>query len=185
VQRNAQLLGNVDVGKARGVRDDGVGHERPDARGSGEHEALVDGLVSPVLGRGDAHAVAGLDAGAPATHEDLLDFLAAALDVAALEGVQAGHEARVLDHEGHQLGGIAADVEELEPVLLDEGLEVGVGGNTHAVSVGVAEDLAQGNEGLNIASGPNDLDDHIQAWGRRLAGKTTQARGDVSRGQGP
>ncbi len=174
----------MDVGEARGVRNDSVGHERPDARCPGKHEALIDGFVSPVLGRSDAHAVAGLDAGAPASHEDLLDLLAAALDVAALEGVQARHQAGVLDHEGHQLSWVSADVEELEPVLLDKRFEVGMGGHSHAVAVCVAEDLAQGDEGLDIASRPDDLDDHIQARGWCLAGKTAETGGDVGRGEG-
>jgi hypothetical protein len=57
-----------------------------------------------------------------------LNLATALLDVATLEGVEAGKETRVLDHKGHQLSGVAANVEELEPILLDERLEGGMSG---------------------------------------------------------
>ncbi len=186
MQRDTQLLGDVDVGEAGRVGDDGVGYEGPGAGAAGgRREGLVERRVGAVRLLRRAQAVAGLDARTPAADDDLLDALAALGDLAALQGVQAGHEAGVLDHEGHQLGRVAADAEELQPVLLDEALEGRVGGQPHAVAVRLLQHLAQRHERLHVAARAHDLDHHVEPRRRLLARPPAQTGRDVGRRQRP
>ena len=161
VQRNAQLLRAVDVAVAGRVGDDGI-----------RDEATIRSLGAD-LGRAllAAHAVAGLDAAPPAALEDLGDVGAALAHVAGLPALLAGHQAGVLDHVGHERGRVAADGEELEPVLLDEALEDRVRADAHAVRVRrLLQDLADGDEGLDVAARPDDVDGDVEARdGRALA----------------
>jgi hypothetical protein len=172
MQRNPQFLGNMNMAKAGWIRDNSVGHKRPVPGVTRQRVPLIHGHVSLVWQRRDTHAVASLDTRPPAPRDNLLDLLAALLDIAALERVEARHQPGVLDHEGHQLRRVSADVEELEPILLDERPEVGVGRYANTVAVRVAEHLAQGHKGLHVASRSNDLDHHVQARRGCLAGQT-------------
>jgi len=134
-------LSYVYACKAGRVGDDSVGHKGSVPRISGKHKPLVQWLVPLVLRGRNAHAVAGLDTGPPAPKEYLLDLLTALLDITVLEGIQPWHKPRILDHERHQLGGISADVKELEPIFFNKGAEGGMSRQTDAVSVRVAENL--------------------------------------------
>lgn len=166
----------MDVGKAGGVGDDGVGDEGA-ARGAAGG-TVEGGLV--------AGAVAGLDAGAPSAQQHVPHVLAAAGDVAGAQAVDAGNEAGVLDHEGHELAGIAAEGKEFEAVVLDERLEGGVGGDAHAVAVALAQHLAEGDEGLHVAAGADDLDQDVERrgvggeLGREVGGRLT---GEIALGR--
>lgn len=113
----------------------------------------------------------------------MLDASSPLAHLAALEGVKARHEPRILDHEGHELGGVAANVEELEAILLDKRLKRGVGGDADAVAVGVAQRLAEGDKGLDVAAGADNLDDNVECRRRRLSGLTAEAGRDVSWGK--
>lgn len=167
------------MGKARGIRDDGISHEGRLVPVAGDASRDVQGVILPMRARRRSQPFTCLDTRPPAAKEDLLDALASFGDLAALEGVDAGHEARVLDHEGHKLGGVASDVEELELILLDKGLKGRMSGDAHAVAVGIFEDLSQGDEGLDVTPRSNNLDDDIELRRGRLSRLATKARRDV------
>lgn len=117
-------------------------------------------------------AVPWLDAGPPAPHEDLLHTAPSLAYFAGLECVKAWHESWVLDHEGHELGRVSPNTEELEPILLDKGLKCRVGGYANAVAVGFLEHFAKRNERLDVAARPDNLNDNVEPrWGC-LAGFT-------------
>lgn len=58
----------------------------------------------------------------------------------------------MLDHEGHELGGVAADAKELKLILFDKRLKCGMGGYANAVAVGIFQNLAKSNEGLDVTA---------------------------------
>ena len=64
-------------------------------------------------------------------------------------------------------------LKKFEIVFFHKLFEVGMSSDSNAVAVGVLEDLAQGYEGLNIASGSHDLDDDIELRGRSLSRQAT------------
>jgi hypothetical protein len=100
----------------------------------------------------------------PAALKNLCHALLPPPHVACSQGFYPRNQAWVLDHKGHQFGRIAANVEKFQTVLLDELLECAVSGEADAMAILSPEDLAQRNERLNIASGPNDLDDDVEWW---------------------
>lgn len=103
----------MDMGETWGIRDNGISHEGGVAVVTGHPIARIEcGAYGMGLG-GRAESVASFDAGAPAADEHLGDAFAALTDLSVLEGVEARHETRVLDHEGHELSRVAADAEEL------------------------------------------------------------------------
>jgi hypothetical protein len=130
-----------------------------------------------------SRAITGFDAGPPAAPENLFDALPALRNLSAGDGIESGHQSRVLDHEGHQLRRVAADAEELEPVLLDEFLKGGMRGNAHAMSVGVPQDLPEGHEWLYITSRSNNLYHDVELWRRRLPSLAAKTWRDVRRRQ--
>lgn len=58
-----------------------------------------------------------------------------------------------------------------------------MGGDADAVAVGVAQRLAEGDKGLDVAAGADNLDDNVERRRRRLAGLTAEAGRDVSWGE--
>lgn len=127
--------------------------------------------------------VSSFDTRPPAAHEHLLDTLAPLCNLAALQSIDTRHQAGVLDHEGHELSGVAPDAEELEAILLDERLKGRMGGDADSVAVCVLEDLAEGDKGLDVTSRANNLDDDVELRGRGLTRLATKTRGDVGRRQ--
>src|SRR5690606_4959544 len=101
MQRHAQRLGAVHVGKRRRIRDDGVGHERV----AGAHQADISGF---------ALFVPRVDARAPEAAEHGGHGAAAPAHVARAHRLDRRYHARVLDREGHELGRVAADREDLD-----------------------------------------------------------------------
>lgn len=85
----------------------------------------------------------------------------------------------MLHHEGHELGGVATNTEEVEVILFHEGLKDGVGGNANAVTIGVPQYLAQGDERLDIATRADNLNDNVEAGRRLLARLTAEARRNI------
>lgn len=174
----------MDMCKAGRVRNDGIGDKGPFCRVA-RHvlRRTTQRRIPRVRLRWRPCSISRLDARPPAAHENLFDTPSSLAHLAALERVKARHEPRVLDHEGHELGGIAANVEELEPVLLDKRLKRGVGGDADAVAVGVAQRLAECDKGLDVAAGADNLDDNVEGRWRRLAGLAAKAGWDVSWGE--
>lgn len=165
VQWNAQLLGDVDVRKARGVGNDGVGDKGLLSLVSRQSSRKIKGLVATVWLEGWPGAVARLDARPPTPEQHFLNAPAPLADLAALESVNPGHESGVLDHEGHELGRIAPNAKELEVILENEVLEGCMGRDADAMAVVVLENLAKSDKGLDIAAGTDNLNDDVE--GRR------------------
>jgi hypothetical protein len=85
----------------------------------------------------------------------------------------------MLDHKGHQVSGVASDAEKLEVILLNKGLEDTVCCDSDPVAVCLLEDLAKGNERLDIATRSNNLDDYIEARRGDLVRPATKVGRDV------
>jgi hypothetical protein len=88
----------------------------------------------------------------------------------------------MFDHEGHELSGVSSDAEELQTILLNEVLKSRMGGDANTMTVRLFQDLAEGNKGLDIAAGANDLDNNIELWWRVLTRSPTKAWRNVPRG---
>lgn len=134
------------------VCDDDIGNE--------ELLGVLDG------GGGDgvfAQAVAGLDAAAPAAIHDLRHLLPTLANITGLDALSVGQQARVADHVGHEGLGVTADAEELDALLLDKVLENGVGADADPVAVGAGEDLGNGDKGLDVAAGADNVDGDVEA----------------------
>lgn len=140
MQRDPQRLRAVDVRKAGRVRDDGLGH------------------------KGAAGQGVGRDTRAPAALEHLGHHPPLLLDVTGAQALHARDEPRVLHHVRHQVRGIAADGEELQPRRAHKVTEDAMRSDSHPVAV--AEELAaEGDKGLDIAAASNHLDDDVEADG--------------------
>src|ERR1700728_1578357 len=64
-----------------------------------------------------------IGARSPATLENLGHAFASLAHIAGFQRLHPWDEAGILDHESHQLARVAANIEELQAVLLDELLE--------------------------------------------------------------
>ena len=82
-------------------------------------------------------------------------------------------------HKSHEFCGVTANVEEVEAILLDEGLKGPMSGNAYPMTVRILKHLSQGDKRLDISTRAHDLDDDVEARRRFLARLTTQTRGDV------
>lgn len=80
----------------------------------------------------------------------------------------------MLHHESHEFGRVTPYAEELEAILFDKGLESCMRCDADSVAVRFFEDLSKGNEGLDVATRSNDLDDNIESWGSFLARLTCE-----------
>lgn len=143
VHRDPHRLRAMHMGEARWVRNDGIRDKGLAAEG------------------------VGVDARPPAPIEHLGDHLPLALDVAAPETLQARDQARVADHVGHQLGGVAADGEELEAGVADKLVKDIVRCEAHSVAV-FLEFVAERDKGLDVASTADDLDDDVEFYGEGI-----------------
>lgn len=109
MQGDPEFLSTVEVSKARRICNDGFGDEwlqRCVIRGA------VPGL-DVLVGSLEAGAITSLDARSPTALHHAGNLTSSLPYIAAAQGIKARHEAGVLYHERHQLGGIATDVEEL------------------------------------------------------------------------
>ncbi len=138
MKRHPQLLGDVNVRKARGISNDDIRDEWLVSRVT-HHWGHVrrDIFVSTTEARRGPKAVTGLDARSPASHNDLLYALSSLGDLPTPQRIHARHQARVFDHEGHEFSGIAPNGEEFQAILLDELLKCGVGSNSNAMAIGI------------------------------------------------
>ena len=162
MQRHSELFSHVDMGKAGWVCNYGVGDERFLQRVM--VVANIDpGRVLIQLGKAwcRTQSFTCLYARPPAAEDDLLDSFSPLGDLAALQSIEARHETGVFDHERHELGGVSADAEEFETVLLDKLLEDGVGSDTDSVPISVLQNLAECHERLHVATRSYDLDDDV------------------------
>lgn len=115
------------MGKTWWVGDDGVRDKRP--------QPVVHRVTPRIFGNMmQAGTVTRFVAAAPAAREDRLHFAATLGDGAAAESINTGDQALVLDHEGHELCGVAADAEEFEALLEDGVAEGEVGCEAHTVA---------------------------------------------------
>lgn len=184
VQRNAQLLSHMDMSEARRVSDDCISNKRlaPIIQQIQRRRRQIQRALL-LRSRRRAQTIARLDAGSPAPDQHVRDALATPRHLAALDGIEAGGEARMLDHEGHELGRVAADAEELEAILLHEGLKGGMCCYTDPMAVGISQHLAQGHKGLDISPRAHDLNHDIQAGRGLLARLTTKTGRDIRWGE--
>ena len=65
-------------------------------------------------------------------------------------------------HEGHKLRRVTADAEELQPIFFNKIFENRVGRNPYTMVPFHFQDLADGDERLNITPGTNYLDNEIE-----------------------
>ena len=124
------------MGEARRIRNYGVGDEGLMLRVM----AITDinpSWVSIQLRKawGRAQPFPRLNARSPAAEDNLLDALSPLGDLTVLQSVEARHEARVLDHECHELGGISTNAEEFQIILLNELLKDRMGSDTNPVAI--------------------------------------------------
>lgn len=140
---------------------------------------IIEGLVLRVWFRWWPKSISSLYTRSPTSHKHFLNTPPSLADLSTRDRVEARHQARVLDHKGHELGGVTANAEEFEPIPLHEGLESGVGCDSYPMAICIFEDLAQGNERLDIATGANNLDHDIETRGRGLAWLATETWRDV------
>jgi hypothetical protein len=119
MERDAELLCAMDMGKTRGVGDDAIGNKvfcsRPRARTASQ------GLGKVIIG-----SIIGSVTGPPAALNVFGNMFSLLADISAHYATKARPQAGILDHEGHQLGGIAANAEEFQAMLLNKVLEGGM-----------------------------------------------------------
>jgi hypothetical protein len=100
------------VTKSRRVRNDSVSD-----KGLLEllRQLLLDAhpLFDSLLEGIDTQSIASLNARSPRPAQNLCNALPSLTNIAAPQGVHARHQPRILDHEGHELGGVTANTEEL------------------------------------------------------------------------
>lgn len=128
----------MDVGEARRVRDNRISDER-----------LLRQRVR-------------FDARPPAAFQHLSDHGSLLLDIASPQALHRRHQSGVLDHVGHELCRISTDRVELQarfPYKVGKGV---MGGEANPVAVAL-KFVAEGDEGLNIASAADNLDNDIQS----------------------
>ena len=173
IDRHAQFLRAAEMREARRIGNDRIGYERPILSIHRPTPRIVRDMVK-------TGPVARLVARAPTTTENRFHLTPPLLNRAAPDGAHIRHQARVLDHERHELCRVAADREELEPLGEDVIAESEVRGQPHAVAV-FAELSAQRQEGLDVAAGADDLDDDVQA--QREGGVGGGQHGGMARGR--
>jgi hypothetical protein len=137
MHRHPQCLGAVHVGERGRIRNDGVGHKRR------------------------SRDAVGLNARLPEAVEHAGDHCTLVLDVAGAQALHARDQPRVLDHVGHEFGGVSADGVELEAGVAHEGCEGVVRCKADAVAV-FLEAVAEGDEGLHIPTAADYLDDDVE-----------------------
>ena len=137
------------MSKAGRIRNNGIRHEGV---------RLQRGIT------GQVDAFSGLEAGPPTPADHCADLLPPAADCAVQQRVHLGDQLRVLHHKRHELGGIAADVEELQAMLPHKVAEHQMGRESHAMAVSLQR-LADCNERLNVASGSDDVNHYVHAKG--------------------
>lgn len=123
----------------------------------------------------ETKALACLNARSPASSNDLTDFLATTAYRPVEQRVHLRDQLRVVHHEGHQLGRVSPNIEELQTMLLDEIPEDQVRRQTDTMTM-LLQSLSKDNKRLNIPTGSNNLDDDVELngeleilWNRKRA----------------
>jgi hypothetical protein len=168
VQWYSKLFGAMDVSKGWRISNDGVCYERLLQI---FRQLVLDAhpLLHCLLQGVNAEPVSRLDTRSPCAAQNLRNAFPPFPNVAASQCVEARHETRILDHERHELSGIAANAEELKSILDNEVFEVRVCCETYSVAVCLLEHYAERNKWLHISSRSNYLYDDVQGWGRVLS----------------
>lgn len=166
VQRDAQLLGAMDMGHGRRIGNDSVGDEE------------ISGFRH--IGSSDAfsHSIPGLDAAAPGTVDDVPHLLSSSSHVASTNTLSRRKQARVAHHVGHQGAWITSNAEELDALLFDKVLEDGMRTNADAMIERRARELlGDGDEGLDISSRSHNVNGHVQTRARGRLGTFWKSNG--------
>ena len=142
----------MDMRKARGVRNNNISNKRWLRRVGGHFLSQVQRFILSMWFGWRSQAISSLDTRSPAPHQYLLDTLASLGDFSALYGIKPGHEARVLDHEGHELCRITANIKELEAIVFNKSLESRMRGDANPMAIRLLERLAKRNKRLDITS---------------------------------
>ena len=100
----------------------------------------------------------------PAPIHHLRNHRTLTLNLPRSQRLHARYQAGVLDHVRHQLRGISPDGVEFQIGVPDEGLELPVRGEAHAVTA-LLQFIAQRDEGLHVASTADDLDHDVELDG--------------------
>lgn len=106
-------------------------------------------------------AIAHLEAGSPTPIEYLLHLPTSLLDRTTPNRAHIGKQPGILDHECHQLRGIATDMEELELSIEDKFSKSQMRGETDPMPMSL-EFLSQSDKWLNVPAGSNHLDDDVE-----------------------
>jgi len=183
VERYTEFLGNVYMAKTWWVRDDGIGNEGLFQR----FRQLVlhaHPLLHSLLQRIHSETVSCLDARPPCAAQNLGYAFSPLAHVAAAQRVKTRHQARIFDHEGHELGRVTANAEELQAILDDEVLEGRMCRQSHAMPVRRLQHLAQRDKGLYITPRSDDLYDDVERGRWLLSWCATKKLGNVGRRRG-
>lgn len=167
---DSHLLSNVNMGKARRVRNNGIGDEWI--------FSCIKGLTFGV-GLWWSQAIPSLNARSPAPHKDLFNPSPALAHFATGNCIESGDETRVFDHERHELCRVTANTEEFKAMFLNKTLKGRMSSDSNSMTVFIFERFSQGDKGLNVTPRTDDLNDEIKSWGRGLVTPTTIARRDV------
>lgn len=87
----------------------------------------------------------------------------------------------MLHHKCHEFSGVSPYVEELEAILFDKRFESRMRCDTDAVTICLFQLLTKSNEGLNVATRSNDLNDDVEPRRGFLAGLTSETRQRIRR----
>ncbi len=172
VKRNTKLLSAVNMGHGRRVGNDDIGDEE------------LIGVLDCGGRDGIAHAVASLDTAAPAAIDDFRHLITALANITGLDTRSIRQQTGISDHVRHESFWVTTNTKELDSLVFNEVLENGMGADAHpVVKRGLREALGNGNKGLDIATGANNVDGDVKAGtlgvfalrasgevGRRLAG---------------
>lgn len=120
MQRNSHLLRTMEMCKTRRICNDRVSHKRR------RSYALIAGYVN---------ALTNLKARPPTSAYHRPELFSASSDGPLKKGFHPWEQLRIIDHEGHQLGWVAADIEKLQSVLLDKVSEHEVCRQPHTMSI--------------------------------------------------
>jgi hypothetical protein len=128
----------MNMRKARRIRNNRISHERRHVRLQLIHEI-------------GSRSVSRVNARSPTPINDFSHFLPPFPNVAGPQRLHARQEARILDHESHELRRVAANTIKLEPVAFYESFERRVRSKPHTMAV-APEYFSESDEGLDVTA---------------------------------
>ena len=146
----------MDVCVAGRVGNDGVSYE--------ESIDWIHHLWHPSRIGLSSHAISFFDTASPATVHYLGDVCSPFADVASSQALHTRHQARILDHISHKLGGVPANWVKFKAMLSYKMLKNVVRCYAYTMTM-FLKFISNRNEGLNISSTTYNLDDDIQLDG--------------------